>query len=163
MIFPAQYPLIADAILETVANTCLQLDIPYFLSYGTCLGLYRDGAYIPTDNDLDFSMVYSQEGFDGLAKHIQDFGFLPDIGNEWEGVHFWKYGILADFHWVYAESYYAQHEQITYRGYKYHVPSPVEGYLAWLYGEDWRTPKEGFQQLRLGKDLQVKYGRDSIC
>lgn len=155
---PAEYPLLADAILETVANTCLQLEVPYFLAYGTCLGLYRDDVYITGDNDLDFSIIWTWENFDSFTQRIQDFGFVPDIANQWEGQHFWKHGMLVDFHWVHAKSYYAQHEYLTHKGYKYSVPSPVEDYLAWLYGDDWRTPKEGFQQLQIGKDLQVKYG-----
>lgn len=155
MICPAEHLLWADAILETVANTCLQLDIPYFLAYGTCLGLYRNDRYISTDNDLDFSMVHTPESVDALSDAIQRFGFLPDIGTLWEGRHFWKHGMLIDFHWVHEESYYANHEYLWHAGYKYHIPNPIESYLEWLYGPTWRTPQEGFVQLQRGKDLQV--------
>ena len=157
MIPPAEHPLYADAILETVANTCLQHNIPYFLAYGTCLGLYRDDKYIIGDNDLDFAMAWSQENLDNLTEAIQRFGFLPDIGTPWEGQHFWKHGILVDLHWVHEKSYYAKHELLYHVGYPYHVPSPVEKYLKWLYSPTWRTPQEGFQQLQIGKDLQVKH------
>lgn len=158
MLCPAEHLPQADAILETVANTCLWYNIPYFLAYGTCLGFYRGDGYILGDNDLDFSMVYSQEGFNNLTKAIRGFGFLADIGTPWEGSHFWKHSILVDLHWVYEKSYYAKHEIISHLGYPYHVPSPVEGYLEWLYGPNLRTPIKGFQQLQRGKDLQVKYG-----
>lgn len=158
MICPAAHPLWADAILETVHNTCLQYNVPYFLAYGTCLGLYRNDRYIPTDNDLDFSMIWSQENLGNLSDAIQRFGFEPDIGNQWEGEHFWKHGMLADFHWVHEKSYYAKHEYLWHANVRYHIPNPIEEYLEWLYGPTWRTPQEGFQQLQIGKDLQVKYG-----
>jgi len=28
-------------------------EIPFFLSYGTCLGAYRDGDFLPDDDDID--------------------------------------------------------------------------------------------------------------
>ena len=158
MIFPAQQPKMANAILLTVANQCLCYDIPYYLAYGTCLGLYRDGTHIPYHNDIDFAMVYSDENFENLAKSLASIGFEGVIGTEEEGRHFWKFGILVDLHWVHQKSYYKQHGLLRYDDYDYHVPHPVEKYLKWLYGPTWRTPQEGFQQLQLGKDLQVKYG-----
>lgn len=158
MIFPAHEPKQANAMLYTIAKQCLHFDIPYYLAYGTCLGLYRDGAHIPYHNDLDLAIVYSDKNFENLSQSLISCGFEATIGGEEEGGHFWKWGILADLHWVFQKSYYEQHDTLRYDGYDYHVPHPVEGYLEWLYGPTWETPIEGVAQLQLGKDLQVKYG-----
>jgi len=148
MIFPAQMPDLANAILETAAQICLGGDIPYFVMGGTLLGLYRGGTYISTDPDLDIAVAYSEDNYRAFVDGLLVVGFTPDIGNQWEGRHFWKYDILLDVVWVAQKGYYASHDILHYNDYDYHTPYPIEDYLEWKYGPTWRTP------LKVGEYVQ---------
>lgn len=141
-------PNLANAILETAAQICLGRDIPYFVTGGTLLGLYRDGTYISTDPDLDMAVVYSEDNYRDFVDRLLGMNFMPDVGTQWEGKHFWKYGILLDVTWVAPSGWYASHGILEYNNYDYHTPYPIEDYLKWKYSPTWKTP------LKVGEYVQ---------
>jgi len=140
MIHPAAAKDQADAILLTVTNVCLQLDIPYFLIAGTCLGLYRDGAYIPDDHDIDIAIIYSPDNLDRVIHDLLMWGFQTDVGSDHENNHWWKWDILTDITWMIQQGFYETHDVIQYNNHDYHTPYPVEEYLTWKYGLLWDVP-----------------------
>ncbi|MEC4990343.1 MAG: LicD family protein [Oscillatoria sp. PMC 1068.18] len=53
------YPIISDklkTIFQVTNKFLTQLDVEYWLAYGTLLGYYRDGKIIPGDRDIDFGV-----------------------------------------------------------------------------------------------------------
>lgn len=146
MIFPAEHPLWADAIMETVANTCEGVGLQYYVMAGTLLGWYRDDKYIPWDNDLDIGIHYMPEKYDELLSRLMAVGFTTDIGSQWEGWHLWKHGMLIDIIPLEPTSegarFYEQPTTLSHAGHKYYTPFPIDAYLKWKYGSDWRTPKQ---------------------
>ena len=45
----------------------------YFISVGTCLGIYRDNEIIPWDDDIDLDMIDKE--YDQSINLIIDFAF----------------------------------------------------------------------------------------
>ena len=43
-------------ILKAVIKLCDQLQLNYWITYGTLLGAVRHGGFIPWDDDLDIAM-----------------------------------------------------------------------------------------------------------
>jgi len=43
--------------LELVKQVLDQHKMPFFLAYGTCLGAYRDGDFLPGDDDIDLGII----------------------------------------------------------------------------------------------------------
>lgn len=136
---PHDYKEKADKVLEDFDEICREVGIEYRLVSGTCLGFYRDGAYIPTDDDIDIRLVGTNGKFKLLCNALRDYGFETEE-SEYKFQHFWRDHILLDvlrggFAW--GERF----DTLTYNGREYKVPFPVEGYLEDCYGTDWRVPK----------------------
>lgn len=143
---PHDRPDLADEVLETVDNVCKELGLTYFLFGGTCLGLYRDGTYV-SDNDLDIALVGSKEWYHVLWTKLAS---LPG----WTDAYGLRKGpIQLDLHYTDDElPYYVipswrpmpyifqYFDIVSYHGRDYKVPGPVEEYLKWEFGPDWRKP-----------------------
>jgi len=146
VIYPATNPKLADAIMETVITTANAVGLRHYVIAGALLGWYRDNQYIPWDNDLDIGVYYEPGKYEDFLVRLITMGFLTDIGDEWEGKHLWRYGMLADMVFLEPTSggakFYEHPTTLYHAKYLYPVPSPTEDYLEWKYGPDWRVPKK---------------------
>ena len=65
--------------LKIVKRVFDQHRVPFFIAYGTCLGFYRDGDFLPEDDDID--LVVTEPINLRTRKHIgwmlYDLGFKP--------------------------------------------------------------------------------------
>lgn len=162
-------PLDKDACFDnliTFQKICQELDIPFWLSEGTALGMRRDNDFIEWDNDIDIGIFieylprFQQKGKELLEQN----GFL--IGDEMQNGTFWHlyrnnekididftgYGIKC----VSTAILNGKHQEatkcdividtlepfqlISYKGYEFYVPS--DRYLKTLYGNDWMIPQK---------------------
>lgn len=141
----------ANEILEDFANICDDLGVGYCLIGGICLGFYRDGGYIPTDDDIDVWVdceTTETEKYIIMMEELVKLKFIPhqpppDI----RFIHFFRDGILLDI-WSISRPpqgtniYLGPFDEIIYNGRAYNLPQPIEKYLERAYGEDWRISKE---------------------
>lgn len=142
------------------------LDIPFFLTYGTCLGIYRDKTLLPYDKDIDVGVLAENlmPKIDDLALAFGMIGYRAIIKNaEFHqgvslsafapcGLHIDIAGFIKagndrytpstrhDFCLVYPAEMLEQRESVFYLDWHWYVPYPVEGYLAYQYGDSWITP-----------------------
>jgi len=156
MIPPSDQPEVADAILETFADTCQELDITFFLFAGTALGFVRDKGYIEKDNDIDVGVLCDSGQFQQLKARLLEQGFVADPKQPYpsrESTHFWKDNMLLDIRVSYefekveasvkrcvaphAESF----DTVVYRSRTYNIPHPYEEHLTCYYGPNWRVPR----------------------
>ena len=138
--------------------------VPYWLSEGTALGMFRDGALIPGDDDVDIAVLYEHR--DDLIRRgipaLRALGFEPIwIRNEglFVELHHPALGISVDIDIV-SET----RRCLTVQGAKYGSFIPCRGvlqiaetlttrsalgrefrlpampYYERLYGPTWRTP-----------------------
>jgi len=135
-------------ILFEFANVCDELEIDFFLMYGTALGIYRDKNLMPKDNDVDVGVICSKtklvELFNKLVeKKYEAFQLWQNPG--WElNRHFWKQNKLLDVHFQFLkdeEKLFKEFDVVEYEGRKFNIPHPIEDYLDLTY-TDWKTPSD---------------------
>jgi hypothetical protein len=133
---PADYPKLADSILNRFHVACGAHGITHFITGGTCLGFYRNRAYIPDDPDIDVAVIFSQKTWNDLPLILHQYGLITDSYDRFENRHYWQDDMLLDITWVEPTGFYAEQDCLL----GWPVPSPVEEYLAWKYGDTWQTP-----------------------
>lgn len=53
-------------LLDTFTNICQEINVKYFLSFGSCIGAVRHKGFIPWDDDIDIGML--REDFEIFLK-----------------------------------------------------------------------------------------------
>jgi hypothetical protein len=139
---------------EEVINELIKLGKEPFLVGGTALWAYRDNS-LPSGNSHSFGIgVKGFEGQSELYRRLEELGyktkriigsvvqadkelqfmvfFLRKEGDEWYSYrhHVGRYLSVPDK--------FMKLQEINLLGLKVKVPSPVEDYLFWVYGEKWR-------------------------
>lgn len=161
VVYPYADKLNADRILEEWDNVCKNLGTEGFLTFGTVLGFVRDGGYIKGDWDIDvgihreyFSQFYDamiEQGFsspnvkrDLGELYLDSFLWNIEIVSPGTHIKFIKYNIVLDvwlgLHLVSVAEFIESFDKVTYEGREYNVPHPVEEYLKYRYGDNWRVP-----------------------
>lgn len=123
-----------------------------WISSGTLLGLYRDKKLIPHDTDLDVNVLDSPT----IKLPYQLIRTIHYQGLPMQTAYIHR-GVIFDIYYFYSKESFAVNfndggriekpfrflEPNTYEcnGYTYPVPSNVDDFLTWRFGEDWRTPK----------------------
>ena len=133
----------------------------YYISGGTLLGMHRDGDFIAGDSDIDIDVI----GYDGIDKYIVQTLDHMDIIRT--GYHK-KYPMQLAFMykktifdvWIFWRQdnfmvncndmgtmmvpvkFYDNPETIETKYGSYRAPGPIDEYLAFRYGPDWKTPNK---------------------
>jgi len=132
-----------------------------FISAGTLLGLYRDGDFIPGDSDIDIDII----GYDGIGEYIfKTLGHMDLIrttyhSNRPQQIAFMYRTIIFDV-WIlwrngdsvinYNDmgvmkkpvSFYDNPSKLETKYGNFLAPGPIDEYLKFRYGPDWKTPKK---------------------
>lgn len=133
-------------------------DIEFWLSFGTLLGVYRDGKLIDYDHDIDISIRTSESNKFILAdKELIENGFEPvrvEVRSpliSWgrKGTYLDVYGFSkrddvtwSMAHYLIPDDQIKEFEYIEFEGEFFNTPKDVEKYLSTHYG-NWRVPAPG--------------------
>jgi hypothetical protein len=148
-------PDYAGKILKDVVK---DLKMPYWISAGTALGLYRDGEFIPGDTDLDIAMEY----YPGVEKDACRASGGEVIRTIYEDgkpmqVALMRNDVIVDFYFHHRNGENIEnHGQSGWTRMKAEIclkpqwiktkygklPIPQEEYFEIRYGKDWRTPQD---------------------
>lgn len=142
MIYPFSAKEQADKLLEDWDDVCMDLNIPHFLTMGTCLGFYRDKGYINDDNDLDVGVLCDSQRLEELLKALRKKGIKHHNGRLANNINVSRDSMLLDIWHTFGplhQAYLKKFDTVIYEGRTYNTPFPVEGYLEFLY-IDWKTP-----------------------
>ena len=150
-------------ILMEIKKVFDDLNIPILLHCGTLLGTYRDGEFIPNDeDDIDLMIMEKDRGyFEQATKKLKESGFsspsyfkvngkIECIGFKKGNVHI-DIGVLnikKDIAYTLGNSgarYYPAYcfekfSKLNFNGTDFDIPCEVEDFLKARYGKDWRIP-----------------------
>lgn len=156
----------AEKMLIEAKQIMSQLGVVFYLRQGTCLGIIRDNALIPWDDDLDLGSVIGLHGLtektveetvNRVAAAFRNNGYFAKIEqtDHYISVAMVKWSMRMDWicHRIIDDSVFQYpgvripvslfHDlkEIDFIGEKFLVPNPPEEYLRSKYGASWRTPK----------------------
>jgi tetratricopeptide (TPR) repeat protein len=171
--------LAARNTLAEVSAFFDSINVEFFLSSGTLLGVYRDGDILPYDKDMDIGILGDVPGEWLLDKINQSGLFTPArvISGRKEdyqlyiSIHSRKEDVIVDiFFYKHAnDRMYCGFNAISgevrwhfspfglkfidFDGHKYLIPDNTELYLKELYGQTWRIPDSGFDSVLSAPNL----------
>lgn len=149
----------AKRVLFLTRDILTRKNVTFYLLFGTCLGAVREHGLIPWDYDIDIG-IYDDRFYEIRDEFVKAGYTLKTRGKDvFKYMPMIKDGVLVDIHpykqeeekmvtyikdtrsWLSYPAVFKNLEQIEMYGTQWNVPSPVEDYLEWTYG-DWRTPSE---------------------
>lgn len=156
--------------LGWTADILDELGLTYFIDSGTLLSAYRDNTINIYDHDIDvriFRAEVDQDKEDQLVKKLWEKGFRLIVSSdprqigaghpmgtgvnldlkfcEYDDKDVWYYcwkepDPIPAVH-LYPRRFFENMTTINLLGKEYSCPSPIEEYIVWHYGEDWREFK----------------------
>jgi len=149
------------------------LHVPFWLMFGTFLGIYREGRLILYDKDIDLAIY--EEDFPLLLSHVS---LLKDLG--FSG-HLWETRVTLYRESEHVDIYFFKHEGskrvwldqridgidfetvnlIEYLGKSWRVLNNPEKWLQYIYGDTWRIPIVGLQAQTYPRGGIVELGNTS--
>ena len=151
-------PTCAKDALFLVADCLEELGLRYWLCFGTALGLYRDGGFIPWDDDIDLQVedaIFQDTMYDVkellLENGCEKVRAVKRPTNSkmsifYKGIKVQIQGItettdspdmIQMLLFQYPRKYYYE----TCEGRNFTLPGPPEEYLKYCYGDDWNIPQ----------------------
>jgi len=178
-------PLEAKKLLFDTINVFNKVGIKYYLDYGTLLGAYRNGNFIPNDHDIDIG-IYEKfwlnpilmrniakefikreitirkiwdNGVNGIVNLTRNDAGL-DIYHKVRGkTEYYKYGKRGKR--TYPLDCLDKLNTMEFLGKKVNIPSNTEKYLINLYGENWRIPMSKSQYGHTKNVIPIKWKHSS--
>ena len=153
--------------LKNVTNILQELNIKYWLDYGTLLGAYRNKKVITYDCDLDISILFDKELFnsESLCEILsQDYYIMhhsvdsyiciyPKNNPQFTMVHidiyFWhiESKLVKSITWsnIYTPNhFYDELESVELNGLDFKCPRHLDQYLQFRYGIDFMEEKPNY-------------------
>lgn len=164
---------LAEVLSEAVHNL-QSLGHPVFAVGGTALGPFRDGDFLPHDDDGDLAVLFRTEipaeiatGMLEVQRELTVLGYRvrvhsyahlqvypPESAGSAQGLYFdvfaafFKSGTINQpFHvrGPFSEQQLLPFANVDVRGYQFPVARDTESWLSLNYDPHWRTPQPGFQ------------------
>lgn len=130
--------------------------IDYWLSAGTMMGVYRDGAPIKEDTDLDVGVTETTEKAIQAALKGYELVQIAEHDGEIQQLAFMYEDVIFDVYFYFRNGEYFENwnnhglmkkpvdliderEEIKFMGHTFTTPKTPD-YLEWRYGETWNVP-----------------------
>lgn len=159
-IYPGIKPIdktLAKENLSLLKRICSAHNLDFILFFGTLLGAVREHDFISHDEDIDIVMPISQlEKFKDTLFILRENGFEVARFERRGFMSIMRNGEYIDIYFFtpYIEDkrlstcicelcevkYINETMQMEFQGELYTVPKDYEALLAFLYGNNWRTP-----------------------
>lgn len=152
------------------------LGVPFFLAFGTLLGIVREGDILGHDKDMDMGVPWSvprEKLLDALRAY--DFVCPKEAKVRAGTLGQWMYNVVHLPTRVNIDLFFARREgdtmdlgfdhpagplvwrfprcglkPIEFRGETFQAPDPVVPHLESIYGSEWQVPNANFDSLLIG-------------
>ena len=149
--------------LKEVSKVLEKTGFKALLANGALLGAYRNNDFIPWDHDIDFDCLAPDfyDKCDEAKEEFMKLGYIARLNkahwfaklNIYKGLEKISFAALfplpspsenyyARARQKWRQSLYQKTEIINFKGMDFICPSPIEEYLEYCYGKDWRIPKQ---------------------
>jgi hypothetical protein len=145
--------------------------ISFGLIYGTLLGAVREHNFIPHDEDTDVYVLdeardnflnilhlFVNSGFE-IARYTNDLLSIIKDG-EYIDIYFFskhRFGYRICGQMIVKEKFLLNTIEYNFLDYTFKIPKEYEELLVYLYGNDWKTPKEDAPCNNYTFSTKVKY------
>jgi len=151
--------------LQLVKKVLDNLDIPFFLEYGTVLGIIRENDFMAWERDIDIGILDCPKR-ELILDRLDEHGFYYRKGKNiydicvnrkivWD-IRLYRRGTgkLIDYY-IDAYGHFSFHKKFTdfieieFKGFKFNIPKLYIDYLDWNFGSNkgpapgWRVPNSG--------------------
>jgi len=154
-----------------------KLEIKYWLTNGSALGLVRDDQLIPWDDDIDID-VYSEDlvpNFHQMVMSLVNSGFIcravergatskvsafkDNFKISISGIYLEDNFRRSKFR-LYPKEFFENSVEYKIKDRVFNIPGPVDEYLSFIY-KDWKTPlKANYVQADfLNNRIPMKYNK----
>ena len=165
---PKKDEISGEELLIIITKALKKTEVPFYVIYGTCLGLYREQKLIEYDYDIDLGISYKdKKSFAIFCQNIEDHGlYIEEITHDKIKImhpqcrydlDIWfiektlnPFYLLLGKTWKCGDAYlpasfFSDKNKaiIDFQELSLRAPCPVEGYLAELYGSNWKVPQKG--------------------
>ncbi len=180
---------VAHTALLAFKSAMASIGVPFFLAYGTLLGIVRDGDLLPHDKDMDVGLAWNvprNELIKGLITH--GFSIPATTLRATEADRAWQLSVmhvetgiaidlfffkpdgrvlLSGFNhaaqpllWSFREF---ELQTIPFLGEQWAAPSPSEQFLEDIYGKNWRVPDIYFDSIISGLNRNPESIDVALC
>jgi hypothetical protein len=150
-VLPLQVQVL-EAQLRDLHEVFGRAQITFWLRDGTALGAWRDRGIIPYDDDVDLGLWHADRArVESILPEIEHRGFVvykrtPQViglirGFETTELCFSGIGSAVDRYEAVRENFFQRLSPLPLLGREFLAPDPIERYLEFCYGADWRVPK----------------------
>jgi len=152
--------------LTDVKNVLDSEGVAFWLSAGTLLGAYRDGDFIPWDDDIDIDSYeeYLVPKISEIRQKFLDLDFVVRLPKKKQGVkmNIYRYkqkvsidGLFLDPSYKnnkfrlsrsyrFPRKFYETPGILEFKGMEFRVPAPIEDFLQHVYGKSWKKPIKSY-------------------
>jgi hypothetical protein len=146
-------------VLKLVDETAREHNIPYYVAFGTLLGIIREGGFIKHDRDMDLTVLPSDSSLLPFIKGLISKGFVFELAYLIDNERFYEFRvrykeISIDFFLPQENGsflvFFISQNIITYpkpsidrlpvKYFSINIPSNINDHLEWCYGENWKVP-----------------------
>lgn len=163
--FNQPMPPNAEVVMKECCEALERLQVKYYITDGTALGLYRNGTFIPHDNDIDVDII----GVDDVQKihecftktlgmnlgrrlvykdkvqqliyYTNDYIIFDMVFWQADKDDYFNYIPESPYPRKQNKKYFVNSDKINFLGKEYPLHSPVVEWLEMRYGHDWMIPK----------------------
>jgi phosphorylcholine metabolism protein LicD len=164
-------------MLYEVDDVLKSLDLKYWLTNGSALGIVRENRFIPWDDDIDIDL-YSEDllpRFGRLVYDLSNAGYVCRFVERGATSKISAYknnfkislgGIYLEDNFrrskfrLYPKEFFENSVEYKIKDRVFNIPGPVDEYLSFIY-KDWKTPlKTNYVQTDfLNNKIPIKYNK----
>jgi tetratricopeptide (TPR) repeat protein len=163
--------------------------VPFFLAYGTLLGIVRDGDLLPHDKDMDVGLAWDVDREQLVHALTRRHGFsLVEADVRGDESAAWNIALLHGETGISIDLFFFKPDGETllsgipqrpvpllwrfsrfgtrdwaYLGGTWQVPDPPERFLVDIYGDGWRVPDAHFDSLISGRNRTPESLGVALC